>query len=495
MTCIRHNFSSSNKGKRKFPLLLLALCLFLTSCRNAGETESYQYVEPEEGVLTYAALNPITNSLRVRVEAFNSSHEDVQIEIRDYSDEGGIERLRLELMAGRVPDIMELRQLGESGEARISDGYVPISSNSTESEYKYWMPYRQLVQKGYLEDLWPYIESDPKLGREAVLEAPLKAAEINGGLYMLFKEFCITTLMGSAELVGDRYGWTFEELMETFSTMPDDSTILRYDATRWDVFSKLISFTLNQYVDWDNGQCFFDSEEFRNVIAFLNSFPAEFDAVRSPEEIEEEILWRITHGRQMLESTTILSMRDIVYRDAFWGGRASFVGYPTAEGGSGSLFTIRGDILAMSSVCQNKEAAWDFIRQLIVKRYNRSTMESLRKRIFFNTFVNRSDYETENQCLMEYGKKIDLSKEPTALAPWEPFSARILIFPLDVYSEEDIQRYETLINNTTQIYWPDDALSDIVWEALGPYFAGDKTMDETIALVQDRVRLYVNEQK
>ena len=96
---------------------------------------------------------------------------------------------------------------------------------------------------------------------------------------------------------------------------------------------------------------------------------------------------------------------------------------------------------------------------------------------------------------MEYGKKIDLSKEPTALAPWEPFSARILIFPLDVYSEEDIQRYETLINNTTQIYWPDDALSDIVWEALGPYFAGDKTMDESIALLQDRVRLYVNEQK
>ena len=67
--------------------------------------------------------------------------------------------------------------------------------------------------------------------------------------------------------------------------------------------------------------------------------------------------------------------------------------------------------------------------------------------------------------------------------------------PLDVATERDLQRFEALINNTIQLYWPDDTLSDIVWEAAGPYFAGDKTMDETIALLQDRVRLYVNEQK
>ena len=53
-----------------------------------------------------------------------------------------------------------------------------------------------MVQKGYLEDLWPYIENDPDLGREAVLEAPLKAAEVNGGLYMLFERVEIFTLIG-----------------------------------------------------------------------------------------------------------------------------------------------------------------------------------------------------------------------------------------------------------------------------------------------------------
>ena len=62
-------------------------------------------------------------------------------------------------------------------------------------------------------------------------------------------------------------------------------------------------------------------------------------------------------------------------------------------------------------------------------------------------------------------------------------------------TEETCRRFEDLVNNTTQLYWPDDNISTAVWDAIGPYFAGDKTMDETIALVQDRVRLYVNEQK
>ena len=34
----------------------------------------------------------------------------------------------------------------------------------------------------------------------------------------------------------------------------------------------------------------------------------------------------------------------------------------------------------------------------------------------------------------------------------------------------------------------------IVKDQCGPYFAGDKTLDETVNLIQRRVSLYVNEQ-
>ena len=131
-----------------------------------------------------------------------------------------------------------------------------------------------MAKKGYLEDLWPYIESDPELGRDSVVEAPLKAAErrtmrlsavypahtifqrcsafgdpssaarsvlclplhrrssrdsvveaplkaaeVDGGLYMLFSNFAIRTLAGAPEVVGDQFSWNLDELWKAFSTL------------------------------------------------------------------------------------------------------------------------------------------------------------------------------------------------------------------------------------------------------------------------------------
>ena len=59
------------------------------------------------------------------------------------------------------------------------------------------LPYQRMARGGYLEDLWPYIENDPELGRDALLEPPLKAAEVEGGLYIAFPSVMINTLKHS----------------------------------------------------------------------------------------------------------------------------------------------------------------------------------------------------------------------------------------------------------------------------------------------------------
>ncbi len=486
---------------KKRALNVLAACILLFSACSAGG-ENRPAPEPEDGVLVYAALNPLSSELEQSIERFNTEHTDVQIEVRDYSDEGGVQRLLVELAAGHVPDIMELHKIG-----RIKsnyDGFIRETSYSASkldidpqnsknwSMYStisedYWMPYRQLAQKGYLEDLWPYIENDPNFGLDSVLEAPLKAAEIDGGLYMLFGEVSIATLMGSERVVGERYGWTFEELMDTFSRMPEGSSILRYDATKKDVFFNLISPALNQYVNWDTGECSYDSKGFRDTLLFLDQFPTELDSLLSAERIEEEVTWRVFGGQQMLETTTIHLLENITYHDAFWGGRAAFVGYPTADGSLGSFFILHGNKLAISVSCANKDAAWEFIRQLIQRSgYNMNSMREAHWMTWVQILINRKDYDL--------GNRVDMAQTPEDLPPLRTYKDGPSI-PVDPPNEDDLQRLNALMDYTTQIYWPNDELSNIIWDAIGPYFAGDKTLDETVDLVQRRAMLYVNENR
>ena len=66
---------------------------------------------------------------------------------------------------------------------------------------------------------------------------------------------------------------------------------------------------------------------------------------------------------------------------------------------------------------------------------------------------------------------------------------------MELLTEEDMERFETLVNSTTLLYWPDDELSNIVWDSIGPYLAGDRSLDDTVALVQNRAQLYVNEMR
>ena len=124
------------------------------------------------------------------------------------------------------------------------------------------------------------------------------------------------------------------------------------------------------------------------------------------------------------------------------------------------------------------------MRQILTKKYNYNELDDLRLQTAIKICVNLRNYNLENE--------IDL-KNDRGITQSGPLGKRLL--DVDFPDEDDLLLFEKLINSTTQIYWPDNALSDIVWEALGPYFAGDKQLDDTLQLLDNRVSLYLNEQK
>ena len=489
---IKGYFKSS---KYALCFLLLTCALMLPAC---GEHQ--QSPEEDDNVLTYAALNPVNDKLTRSIERFNEAHPDVPIEIHDYSDEGGRERLQFELLLGQVPDILELRCYGDAGEdVKGPDKQYYLPGSYTGPAEGYFMPYRQLAQKGYLEDLWPYIENDPNLGREAVLEAPLKAAEVNGGLYMLFERVEIFTLIARASVVGNRYGWTLEDMMDAYTAMPEGSTIMRYNMTKREVFYNLLCNSLERFIDRETGECTFDGKEFRALVGFLETLPDEDEVeYEKPQDVEEEIMRRIKNGTQMLEGMSISWPRNICRSDSIFQERAAFVGYPTADGSSGSFFYLTGAVLGMSSTCRNKEAAWEYIRQMITPRLRKSSSSIVASDRSVDTPVNLNDYEVlcwYELDYMAYVLSYDSEDPLKEYLPIRHFQYGPEIYLMDILTEKDLQRHRDLIDHTTQLFWPEDGLSDIVWETLGPYFAGDRTLDDTIGLLQNRVGLYLDENR
>ena len=435
---------------------VLAVLLLLPACSAGGEKP------PEVTTLIYANLTEGGVS-RAAVNRFNRTHKDVQIEVRDYFDEDGVSgqsRLMAEMATGQIPDILDMRKLS----------------------------YQVLARKGYLEDLWPFIERDPELGRDSLIKPPLAAAEINGGLYIAFGEVYINTLIGAENVVGNRYSWTLGELRETFSTMPEGSTILDYYYTRKDMFYYVFRMALDHYVDWETGQCSFDGEQFRSSLEFVGSFPETFE-MEYGEDINSEHTKRILSGRQMLQQWPFGRLFELQFLDTVYGqgGRAAFIGYPTADGsvGSGFYLPAKESRLAMSSTCADKDAAWEFLRQVFLPRYADMKDDKLQERDPKTLPINRKDYER----LIRF----DMSKQTAAQRKQGLYDGPTIYFR--AATEEDLARYEDFIEHIDKIEICDNTIFNLVKEICGPYFAGDKGLDETVDLIQRRVSLYVNESR
>ena len=61
-------------------------------------------------------------------------------------------------------------------------------------------------------------------------------------------------------------------------------------------------------------------------------------------------------------------------------------------------------------------------------------------------------------------------------------------------SQEECTQLMDLYNGIDAYFRRDPELTAIITETAGAYFAGDKSLEETAELVQNRANLYVNEQ-
>lgn len=402
---------------------------------------------PEKTAVTYATTG-LTTIERFSIMHFNRTNPDYQIKVIDYSDYGSSEsweaamtRLATEIGAGKIPDILAV-----SG-----------------------VPTARWAASGLLEDLWPWIDNDPELDREDLMERVFEASEINGKLYEICDNFRFVTVAGRKDVVGDRMTWTPEDMWAALEKMPEGCVPL--EGTKIELLDALMSMDWNRFVDWENSTCSFDGEEFKEILKFCASVP------NGPPHGSNTAWAR--DGRLMLYTYYPGEFDSVQHGEYALQGEISFVGYPNPWGETGSSFIWAGGCM-MTSACAHKEGAWAYLRTLLLPKKDQFS------EVFSAFPVNKEDMERLRK---------------TAMAPMKYESSfgfysdgERFTIQYRTVTQEEYDQLMALYGAVETFNRKDNALSEIITEVSGAYFAGDKTLDETAELIQRRAQLYVNEQ-
>ncbi|NLH02031.1 MAG: extracellular solute-binding protein [Clostridiales bacterium] len=399
-------------------------------------------------VITLATSN--VGPIRKEIAEFNESNTEYRIEVKEYNDNNKDSLLTL-MSTGNVPDIIF-----------FTDDDLFTRAFSTPA----------LGAKGYLADINEYIENDLELDQADFQSNIFSAAMEGGKLYEFPYSFWIDVIAGDAKTLGPEPGWTFEDLQETMKSINFDGYLFGPNMSRDTLLDLMLYYNMDEYVDWETGTCSFNSINFQNMLKFIEKYaPAAGEGSHDSEQK------RIADGRQLLMRQRVgipnyLQVFDFFFEDAV------LKGFPTSSGCGNAIIYDRS--FSISANTKYSDGVWSFVRQFYTYDYYLSHQES------FDVFPINSK-----------------ALEHTYQKSGEPFIIRVGsdgeegAFKIEVgnTTENDIKRIRSLISVLDRVGRRDYNISDIVQEEANSYFTKQKTLQEATDLIQNRVQIYIDEQK
>ena len=426
---------------------------------------------PQKQVITFAC-HYLDYQLRAAILNFNRTNPTYRIEVNDYSEyateddyTAGITKLNTEIISGNVPDIISITDL----------------------------PIKQYAAKGLLEDLYPFIDSDPKLSREQLMMPLFEAMAENGKLHSITYSFDIYSFIGHASVLGPDFGWTVTDLTEIVAANPRADYPLGTYVSRNTIFNNLLAYSMDSYVNWSTGECRFDTEDFRNLLEFAKTFPTDdelwgmregsYDSVMPMAYVEHEYLDEeklFAEGRILARSFYFSDIYNFQYNMAAMGDDFVVKGVPSQDGGGNVANTYAG--LAMTSTSKNKEGAWEFMRTILTEDFQQNIWGMPTNKIVF-------DAKIAEAATQKYDQDGNPYPSGSYYSPDGNYTDFYALTP------DQIGQIWDIINNIRYVSNYDQSLVKIITEDSASYFAGEKSVDEIVTLIQSRMSIYVNEQR
>ena len=329
------------------------------------------------------------------------------------------------------------------------------------------------TSKGLNADLYELIDKDPELSRDDFLPNILTACEYDGKLAILPQTFTLQTVIGKAEDVGTTPGWTVADMKALLDSKPE-GTQLFWGMDRTTALTTLMNLGYNDFINWEDASCNFDSQEFIDVLEFSNMFPEEFEYT---DDMEDSTILLNT-GKQLLDTYYLSDFEQVQMYRTIYGGPTTFIGYPTTEG-NGAMLNLN-NIIGISNNCKDIDGAWQFLRTLYLPQKDSSDDNN-----GYGFSVRKDEFEKYCQNAMK-----ENTDGPTTYG-WGNFEVEI-----QPATQEDVDQVKDLVYNTTAVSGAvSNDITNIINEEAAAYFSGQKTAEDVAKIIQSRMQVYLSETK
>lgn len=431
------------------------------------KTDASQVSEKEEVVIAVLREN---QDLQEAVVEFNKSSDEYRVTIRTYIDSNdwssdsfttAMTNLNNDIVSTtNCPDIIDL---------------------STVDEEIY-------AKQGVFEDLSLYLEQSSVLDKEDFFENILECYTYEGKLLSIPATFYIDTIVGKTSVVGEEMGWTLEEMLACAKEHPE-AVLFDMESNSSILYSCLL-YNQDTFIDWEKGECYFNTVEFKQVLEFANLLPAEVENY-SIGSMDVEGLRSET---VLLERAYVSSVNQIQLEEAKFGEDVTFIGFPITDGSVGcSVYS--GPRYGISVKAKNKDGAWAFIESYLTNAAQEEYNWSLpANKVQFEEMMHRQlnpEYVLDdegNPILNENGEPATTAGSSTTwVGDWE--------YTYHTPTAEEAETLRKLIAAARPVDTLDTEILSIVLEESSAFFSGQKSVDEVVNIIQNRVQIYISENR
>lgn len=414
------------------------------------------------------------SQLARQVIAFNKSTDRYHIEVKEYVDRtnwsetsysDAVTRFTNDITSGNGPDILDVSS-------------IDIVN---------------YVGKGAIEDLTPWLENSSVLKKSDFFESILQGGTYNGVLAYIPLGFSLNTLAAKSSEVGDKMGWTLSDMIAYAKAHP--KTALMEYADKETMLQAMLMLNQERFIDMEKGECDLDSQDFKELLEFANSFPDDYES--SDNRLTP---YKLADGSLLLSNAYISRFEDVQSALAYFGDeKVTFIGYPSYQGGNGCLMSVQC-AYAVSSKSNSKEGAWAFLESVLSKDISEEGG-------FFGFSSRKTVFEKQKEQALKveyiYDENgeiwLDENGEPVIAGGGGSWSmigddGETWSYESHPVTQEEAAIVEKLLDGAICFsYRNDDEMMNIIKEEAQKYFKGDQSVDGAASMIQKRIKLYITE--